>query len=124
MTVSNPTDSDLVIQFTDYNFGADSNGNGGASIGVNNVGVAYPQSPINCNVKVASCAPLPCGAANNSVCVPAGSTLMFWVFSNEFGSSPNTSQYIPWQWLDPSNGCAVVLNSAAYSPTSPPNDAC
>ncbi|CAN5396465.1 hypothetical protein BH10ACT5_BH10ACT5_18820 [soil metagenome] len=122
VTVTNPQATSLIIQFTDYLVN-------GSSVGINNVGVVYPG--LNCATKVASC-PLPAGctvvdsipiSANNSICVPAGATLTFWVISGDAGSSAQATQNIPWRWIDPT-ACSVIASGTAFSPTAPPNDFC
>src|SRR5690606_31519307 len=113
----NPSQTNLIITFTGYSI----NGN---SVGVNNVGVVYGGAS-NCANRVMTCDDECEGATPaNSVCVPAGASLSFWVFSNSDGASPQGGQSIPWQWLDPSADCAVILANAATSDVSPPNDAC
>lgn len=117
VTVSNPAPTNFIIKFTDYKIDGD-------AVGVNNVGVVYGGT-INCANKVSSCTHSCAGAtAANSVCIPAGQTYTFWVFSNSKGASPQGGQEIPWEWIDPNDACSVVLSDSATSATSPPNDAC
>ncbi len=122
VTVQNTTGSNLVIQFTNYLIN-------NVSTGVNNVGVIYSGTTIDCAAKVAGCSLASCTvdgiplSPTNSVCVPPNTSFVFWVMSNEFGSSPQGSQLIPWRWVNPAT-CTVVGSGNATSPTSPPNDFC
>ncbi len=108
VTVSNPSDEDFIIVFTDYQMG-------GVSVGVNTIFTG------GCGPVSGTCShtcTLPAGS--KGVCVPAGTVSMtFNVSSGTLGSSPQGSQAVPWQWVRASD-CTVYSSNTATSPTAPP----
>ncbi len=117
--LQNMSDEDYYFQATSYTIGDTATSNGTER------GVYSIASSVNPCAPVGGCDIGTCDtAANNSVCVPAGTASMtVYVTSGSNGSSPNDGQSIGWQWIRKSN-CEVTDSGRARSTVSPPSDLC